>query len=613
MYDVDFSNQEAVFNDLQEKYGEGNIARIVAFGTLQPKAVLRKVFSTFEYSQAEINQIARLIPPDAKSIKQLLESNTELSSLYSKYKTEFDVIVRIEGKISHESQHAGGAIIYPDLTHHLPVKTKAEDRTRRIVGFDKNMLEELGFYKMDILGLETLPIIKTCTDSIKETTGKEIDLYNIDYTDEGVYKMLSSGDVSGVFQLNNQAQKVMQQEPNKFDDLIAINALIRPAVGNWQEYLDRRKGKSWYVHPNRMNYMKDTVGIITYQEQYLLDCKILAGWEVAFSDAKVRKNKTIRQDEELKEKFVKDSLANGYDEVLIYDVWQEIVDAVDGGYSFNKAHATSYAVLSYQTAWLKYHYPEHFYAALMSHTKTDSDGQMEIAGYISECKEKGIKILPPDINISDEVFKVTEEGIQYRITAITHVGDSAIKGIKEIRPIKSFEDFIERRQKSTVRQNVIINLIKAGCFDFDNINRAELLWKFDMSNRTNKQVSENFTCEKYEWNDKIKSEWEKQVLGTYLSSHPMERYGFKPMSEFREGEVCLQGGDIYNVAQIIDRNGNEMAFVSVETLFGNLKVVVFDRQWNENNKEILQEGNRVMIKGRKSGNNILLNEAELLE
>lgn len=282
--------------------------------------------------------------------------------------------------------------------------------------------------------------------------------------------------------------------------------------------------------------------------------------------------------------------------------------------SFNKSHSASYAVLSFQTAWLKYYYPEEFYASLMCSEKTDGDGQSAISGYITECKQRGIKILPPDINLSEDSFLVTEKGINYKITTITNVGDSAIVGIKALRPIKSFKDFLERRERKTVKKNVIVNLIKAGCFDFDNENRAQLMWEFEMSERKPKQVNEDYQCEKHTWNDKLKSKWEHEALGIYLTIHPLERYGFKPLDAYKDGTIALQGGEIFDVKILYDKNKKEMAFVSLNTLFGNIKVIVFASTWaNKSVKESMIVGNIVMVKGRRSGNDILLDKVEVLE
>lgn len=613
-FDVDFSDQDGVFTDLQHKYGVENVARVVAFGTLTPKAAVRKVLNTFDHPMSEQNAISKLIPDEAQSLAQAFEMSPDLEHYRRKFKTEFDVIERLEGVISHESMHAGGVIIYPDLSRYVPIKTISEDRSKRIVAWDKYMLEDLGHYKFDVLGLETLPTVRRTLDSIRETTGEDIDLNRIDYEDPEVYAMLCKGDVSGVFQLANQAQKVMEQRPKDFRDLIAINALIRPGTGDWVEYTARRKGKTWTVHPDRLPYLKETEGLITYQEQFLLDCKTIAGWDIAFADKKVRKNKDIRNDEELRNQFIADAVARGYDETDATSIWKEIEDSVAGGYSFNKSHSASYARLSYQTAWLKCHYPQHFYASLMSSEKTDGGGQDAIAGYIAECKQRGIQILPPDIRYSAGDFLVSGDGIQYRITTIKHVGQSAIDHIEYLRPIGSFADFMARREKSIIKQNVLVNLIKAGCFDFDNPNRAELLWQVDRLNRTKTQIKKGYEPPQYEWNDRVKAEWERDVLGMYLSVHPMERYGFRPFSSYAEGSQCIAGGEVYDMRVFNDKNGNEMAFVWINTLFGNVKVTIFQSTWSKPGiQEVMQMYNLVLVRGRKQGDGILLDSAEVLE
>lgn len=624
-FDVDFSNQEAVFEDLQVKY-PASVARIVAFGTMTPKAVCRKVMSCFGHVTSICNHISKLIPDLCPSLEVAYATSPELLNYKKKYKLEFDVIERLEGVTSHESQHAGGVIIYPNLSSILPIKTKGNDRTKRIVAFDKYMLEELGHYKFDILGLETLPVIKRCLDSIKEVTGNVIDLHTINYDDPSVYEMLCKGSVSGVFQINGQAAKVIEQQPKNFKDLIAINALIRPGVGDWSEYIARRKGKAWKVHPARMPYLEETEGLIAYQEQYLLDAKTLAGWDIAYADKHIRKNKNIMEDEELRTKFIRNCLMKehvetrgadktyipeNYNQKQYEEIWQEICKIVSQGYGFNKSHAASYAMISFQTAYLKCYYPEHFYASLMT---SDGDDQDAIASYIAECKQQNISILPPDINNSDENFVVTDEGINYRITTIKHVGESAIESIQAMRPIKSFDDFMERREKRHIKKNVLINLIKAGCFDFDTKDRSELLWMVDMSERKKTQIKEEYECPKYEWNDKVKAEWEKEVLGMYLSLHPMEKYGFHPLSHYPDGGTAIQGGEIYDVKIFNDRNQNEMAFVFINTLYGNIKVLIFSSLWKDTTiRETVQIDNVVLVKGRKSGSDILLNDIEVLE
>lgn len=615
--DVDFSDQDAVFYDLQQKYGVESVARIATYGRMTPKAVIRKVLNAFEVPTHEIGQITSMVPDLCKSLRDAYKASPELMKYAEKYSTEWEIIERLENVISHVGQHAGGVVVYPNLSDYIPIITKAEDRSKRISAFDMDVLHDLHFFKFDVLGLETLPVIRRCLDSIKEHTGNEINLSNIDYEDKEVYDLLCEGNVSGIFQLANQSGKVMEQQPRNFRDLIAINALIRPGTGDWEEYTARRKGKAWEVHPLRMPYLKETEGLITYQEQFLLDCKTFAGWDLAYADKHVRKNKDIRNDTQLKAKFIQDATNNSFDKDIVEAIWKEIEDAVDGGYSFNKSHSTSYARMTYQTAWLKCKYPEHFYASLMSGEKTDGDGQEAIAGYIAECKRRNIRILPPDINNSGDNYVVANGGVNYRITTIKHVGDSAIQHIFDLRPIKSFQEFIERRKKKFIKKNVMVNLIKAGCFDFDNPNRAELLWQFQMSERTKKQINEGYEIPPIEWNEETKREWEKEVLGMYLTSHPMERYGFKPIEHYKDGNQALQGGEVINIYEFHpkkDPKRDKMAFITLNTLYGHLKCVIFSSLWSrEDVRDAFQENNIVLIKGKRQGKDMLVDEVEVLE
>lgn len=612
--DTDFSDQDSVFRDLQEKYGEDAVARIVAFGTLTPKSCIRRVFSAFDHPAYLIKEINSYIPDLCRTLDEAYKINPELLTYKTKHPLEWSVIERLQNITSHTSTHAAGVIIYPDLSSLVPLITTAEDRSKRVVGWDMDMLHDLGFYKFDILGLETLKIVKGAVESIKHTTGFELDLTTIDLEDDEVYRMLRNGDVSGVFQIANQAQKVMEQAPTNFRDLIAINALIRPGVGDWDEYIARRRGKEWSVYEPRMSYLEETVGTFAYQEQYLLDGHILAGWDIAYADKHLRKNKDIRNDTMLQGKFLHDCVERGHDYNEIGKVWEEIMDVVDGGYGFPKAHSTSYARLSFITAYLKHYYPEHFYASMMTSAKTDGDGQDEISGYIAECKQRGIAILPPHINESTESFVVNDSGINYRITTIKHVGDSAIAHINELRPIHGFEDFMARREKSKAKKNVVINLIKAGAFDFDNPNRAELLHQFDMAQRTKTQIKNDEATPIHPYDDKVKAAWEQEVLGMYLSVHPLEKYGFQALDTFDEGDMALQGGEIYDMRVFNDKNDNEMAFVHINTLFGNVKLLLFSRTWaNKAIRECMNVGNVILVRGKRSGNDMMVDSAEVLE
>jgi DNA polymerase-3 subunit alpha len=612
--DSDVSDIDAVFEDLQNKYGRENVARIIAFGKMTPKSICRKVLSAFDISTAEINAVSKLIDESAETMESAYKLSSKLCEYKEKHKELFSIIERLQSTISHESQHAGGIIICKYLSSYLPVKSKAEDREKRIVAMDKYMLESLGHFKFDVLGLETLPVIKQAIDSIARTTGNKIDLHAIDLEDKNIYKMLCSGNVLGVFQLSNQKHKVVEQRPKSFRDLIAMNALIRPGVGDWNEYIARRRGLNpTNIIKAREPYMRETYGLITYQEQFLLDAKHIAGWELAYADKHIRKNKNILADIELQQKFINDGVSNGFSREDVDSIWNEIVSAVHGGYSFNKSHSASYAIISYQTAWLKYYYPEHFYAALMTSKKSDSKGQAEIKELILECRAIGIKVLPPNINTSEGYFNVTDDGITYDITVISGLGEAALRGIKKARPFKDFEDFLKRRD-STVKSNITINLIKAGAFDEFNKNRADLLWEFGMHCRTKTEVKEKIIHPRTTYKDGLKMQWEKEALGMYLSNHPMEGYGFKPLSQFGEGSIAVQGGEIDEVMEIKDKNGKDMAFITLNTLYEAVKVIIFSSAWKQGDlKKACKVGSRVMVKGKMSNQNVLCNALEVLE
>lgn len=611
--DTDFSSQEAVYDDLVSKYGVDSVARIMAFGTMTPKSCIRKVLSTFGHPQHIVNMYGKMIPSTCVDIDEAISTIPDLKEFASKHEKEFNVIRRLQNIVSHESVHAGGFIIYPQLSNYLPVRSTTGERERRVVAWDMNMIEEVGFYKFDILALETLPVIKGTLDSIEKETGGVVNLHTIDYEDDNVYRMLRNGDVSGVFQISAQAQKVMEQSTRTFRDLIAINALIRPGVGDWNEYLERRNGKKWDIYEPRRAYMEETEGIITYQEQYLMDAHKLAGWGVAYADKNLRKNKDIRNDTALHEKFISDSVHNGYDEEQCEKVWSEIEEAVDGGYGFNKSHSASYAMTSYQTAYLKHHYPTHFYASLMNSEKSSTDGQSAISGYIAELKHRGINVLPPDVNKSHDDFIATPDGINYRLTAISHVSSKAINHINKLRPIESLEDLLERREKRHANKRVIVNLIKSGCFDFQDENRSRLIWQFEMSERTKTQIKEEYQLPKEEWNNVLKAKWEKEALGMYLTYHPMDEFAFKPIDEYPANGEALQGGEVIEIYDFKDKNGKEMAFITIDTNHGNVKAVAFQGIWaKEEVREHVVVGNIIMIKGRRSGNDILVNETEVL-
>ena len=472
------------------------------------------------------------------------------------------------------STHAGGIIICEGLTSLLPIFTNAEDRTKMIVALDKKILEGLGHYKFDVLGLNSL----TLMEDIVEYTG-EIDWHNVDFEDKNVYKELCEGNVLGVFQLSDQKDKVIQQQPKCFEDLIAINALIRPGVCEWNDYLNARANSI----SSDLEYMNCTHGLIVYQDQYLQLAQTYAGWDIAYSDKHIRKNKDILNDTELKEKWMEDSNGNE-------DVWNQICSVVAGGYGFNRAHSTSYARLSFQTAYMKTYYPKEFYAAYMTQNKEDSEILAEV---VNELKQMGIKVLPPDINASTDKFIPVKEGILFALTAVKGVGGSVLWEIDRLKPIKSFEDFMERRVKKFVKKTAIIALIKAGAFDFCKQSKIEML----------RQVDEN-ERELQNW------EYEKDAFDFYLSESPLDKYYIEPFETFRDGQNALTIVEITTVSEKYDKNGNLMAFVTGINNKSKINIIFFSSIWK---KEKVKVGQIVLVKGKKDKNNLLANSMEVLE
>lgn len=585
-FDVDFSDIDAVYKHLQDIYGENNVARVGAFNRFTCKSALRKVMSVFGFGQQEINKIIKLLPDRLTfTLEEAIAENEELSKWLDKNENIKYIVSKLEGLLSHMSTHAGGVIICENLTKLLPVLRDSDDKDKLVVAYDKKIIEELGHYKFDILGLKSLTMMDNAIKSITD----EIDWHKISLEDNSVYEMLQAGDVTGVFQLSEQRDKVIEQKPNCFEDLIAINALIRPGVGDWNEYIRRRteEGDSECI-----NYLKSTNGIIVYQEQYLLLAQTYASWDIAFSDNHIRKNKKITTDVELKEKFIRDAESNGYEKEKAEKVWEDIVHVVSSGYGFNRSHSCSYAKLSYQTAWIKKYYPKEFYAAYMTMNFDDS---VEISKCINELKERGIKVLPPDINKSTNRFLPTEDGILWCITSIAGVGGSALAEINRLKPIKSFDDFMERRIKKFVKRTSIESLIMSGAFDFDTENRTELLKRMG---------SEIEPMKKFRY--------EKKSLGVYLSETPFDRVTLPSLNETSNGSLIDTLYEMKDIAIRHDKNCNAMAFATGLNNKESAKLVIFATTYKKY-KDIIVEGGLYVIGGRKDGSSILVNRITKME
>ena len=574
--DADFSDIDAVFRHLQDKYGKTNVARVGAYTTFTCKAGLRKLMSTFGFNTKDINSIIKLLPDDLKfTLEEAISRSAELKKWLSSHQLIYTALSRLEGIIEHHSTHAGGVVICKDLTSLLPVMTNSDDREKLIIALDKKEIEELGHYKFDILGLESLTVMQ---NAIEYVDG--YDKHSIDYEDPNIYEMLCSGDVLGVFQLADQRDKVVEQHPTCFKDLIAINALIRPGVCDWKEYMKERNS---HTEKDVLPFMQETHGLIVYQEQYLLLAQHYAGWDLAFSDNHIRKNKNLANDVELKEKWMKDT--NGME-----DLWNQIVSIVGRGYSFNKSHATAYAKLSFQTAYMKYYHPKEFYAALLTQKINDVDKLSQI---IKKVQSLGVSIINPDINISTDRFIPTDKGIMMPINSVKGVGGSAVYEVNRLRPIQDFDDFIARRIPKFVKRTTIVSLIYAGAFDFTGKSKKELLDRFE---------------EDIEHEELKSYEYEKMAFGFYLTATPFDEYYVPEFNSLPDGNA-MTIVEITELKERLDKKGRTMAFATGVNNTDNIKLIFFSSIWGNVS---LEEGEIVFIKGKKDKGSLLVNTVEKL-
>jgi DNA polymerase-3 subunit alpha len=596
--DVDFSDQDAVIGYLQQRWGEDNVSKIISFGTLTAKAVIRKVLSIHGFDMTSINLINKSLPSKLNLTLKDCEQSGVFMKFKEKYPDLFNAMYRLEGTIDHVSQHAAGVLITPKpVREFVPAQY---DGKILISGFDKYMLEELNLYKFDILKLTTLNVVDGCIKNIRQTKGIEINFDEINRSDNNIYSALCAGNVFGVFQFEKQKDFITKMQPRCFADLTALNALVRPGTGNPDEYHYRKNGGEFDQIKAEHGYMGETYHTITYQEQIMMRVHTLAGWTLGKGDS-LRKMKNISSDKELEEQFKRDCKSVGIvtDDTEIAELWKEVVDALEGGYSFNKSHACSYADLAYQTAWLKHYYPVEYMAALMTSRRTDAE---EIAECVNQCKREGIKILPPDINKSDETYKVENNAIRFSINTIKGVGQSALKCITELLPVSSFDDFISRCNTRVVDKTVVTSLIKAGAFDEFEQNRYKLLSQYYSTRKTkqDRELAEEYNLKTSDFNKDVIARMEKEALGFYLTSSPFDTYSFKPLEAFSNDKYACIGGEITKVKIHVDKNGNKMAFVTLLTQFGAVDTIVFAKQYALYSEQI-KVGSLLMVEGIKDG------------
>ncbi|MEA4826790.1 MAG: DNA polymerase III subunit alpha, partial [Clostridium sp.] len=563
--DFCYERRGEVIDYVVEKYGKENVSQIITFGTMAPRACIRDVGRAMNYSYAEVDRIAKMIPTVLGiTIDKALEMNPELKEVYesdSRIKDLIDVARDLEGLPRHTSTHAAGVVIASQhLVNYVPL---AKNEEAIVTQFTMNTLEELGLLKMDFLGLRTLTVIRDAIELIKENTGTEINLDKINFEDENVYKMIGKGKTAGVFQLESPGMTSFMKElkPESLEDIIAGISLYRPGpMAEIPRYIKNKNNPDEIVYdtPELEQILNVTYGVMVYQEQVMEIVRVLAGYSMGRSDlvrrAMSKKKHKVMEEErknfiygivdENKNIIVPGCLRNGISEEIANKIYDQMMDFAS--YAFNKSHAAAYAVVAYYTAYLVYYYPTEFMAAMLNSVRGNSD---KVAAYVRAAKEMSIETLPPDINEGFGKFTVQDGKIKFGLSAIKNVGDNLIESVVKSREKKgeftSFVDFCNKVDSNSVNKRMVESLIKAGAFDCLQTYRSQLLAVYEkvldsVSNQRKKNIdgqvslfatlTEEFkeTEIKYpdikEFDKKYKLSMEKEMTGLYLTGHPLEEY-----------------------------------------------------------------------------------------
>lgn len=658
--DIDFcyERRQEVIDYVIRKYGEDRVAQIITFGTMAARAAVRDVGRVLGMPYNEVDKVAKLIPMmQGKhiTIEDAIEMNPELKMLYDsepRIRELLNTAMTLEGMPRHASTHAAGVVISSEpITNFVPLYRNDDLISTQ---FPMTTLEELGMLKMDFLGLRTITVIKDTVELIKKNRGIFIDIDNIDYDDKNVYEMIGKGETSGVFQLESQGMTAFMKElkPSCLEDIIAGISLYRPGpmdqIPRYLKYKNNPESIT-YATPKLEPILNVTYGCMVYQEQVMQVFRDLAGYSLGRSDlvrrAMAKKKKDVMDAE--RKNFVHGltddegnvlipgAVRNGVPENVANTIFDEMMDFAS--YAFNKSHAAAYAYVGYQTAWLKYHYPVEFMAALLN-SFMGSLGK--VSQYVMECRKMGIRVLPPDINESEGSFSVMNDTIRFGLSAVKHVGESVVQNIIDERnnngPFRSFIDFCERLEGRELNKRTVESLIKCGAFDVFGIYRSRLIANyekildrisqkrkmlftgqlslFDMAD-TDETISIDWP-EMAEYDSRVLLAMEKEMLGLYISGHPLDAYRDKinelvtvysydfevpeegqEESRLSDGQFVRIAGIVADVKTISTKSNRIMAFVTVEDLYGQMEIIVFPNVYEKyapylaDDSQIIVEGN----------------------
>jgi len=652
--DMDFADarRDEVLKYVEKKYGQDHMAQIITFGTMAARAAIRDVGRVLGYPYELCDRLAKMVPMFSK-IKQAVEASGELKELYKTdpaAKRIIDYACRLEGVARHASTHACGVVITKDpLTEYVPLQYASSSDRSIVSQFSWHVIDDLGLLKMDFLGLKNLTIIESAIKIIKNTRGLDIDIDKIPLADELTYKLFQAGETTGVFQFESSGMKryLRELKPTELEDIIAMVALYRPGPMEWiPDYINGKHGrkKPNYLQAKLEPILAKTYGVAIYQEQVMQIARDLAGFSMGEADVlrKAMGKKIPKLLAEQKEKFIEGCVRNG----IASQLGEKIFSFIEpfAGYGFNRSHAACYALIGYQTAYLKAHWPTEFMAALLTSDQQNTD---RIAVEIDECRHMGLKVMAPDINQSFDSFTVVTSGteknlavgsaeapdtIRFGLKAIKnigqHIAEEIIKERKKNGPYKDLTDLLERVCDKDLNKKSLESLIKCGGLDKFG-ERGQLLGNLEniltfnreiTKSKSNGQISLFMDAPGVNFSRRLKLEqapaatqreklaWEKELLGLYISEHPFSEFkqfinsAVLPVARLNEHKSDYQifvGGVITKIQKIITRSNEPMLFVKIEDTTGSLEILVFPSLLKANSL-IWQEGKVVLCQGKLS-------------
>ncbi len=641
-----------------EKYGSDRVAQIVTFGSLKARAVLRDVGRVMGMSYGDVDKIAKLVPPGPKvTLKQALKSEPRLEKLYQQdeqLKTLFDISFRLEGISRHAGTHAAGVLISRrPLTEDVPLRRGKEDEV--ITQFDMHDAEEVGLLKMDFLGLRTLSVIQGTLDIVEKTRGEKIDLAQLPLDDPATFDLLSRANTMGVFQLEGSGMRDLSTRIGlkRFDDILDLVALYRPGPMHMlADYVARKhgQGKISYDDPSLEPILKETYGVMLYQEQVMLIANKLAGFTMAKADTlrQAMAKKKMGKMDQLREAFVRGAVERGIKKPIAEGIFDNMARFAE--YGFNKSHSAAYALIAYRTAYLKTHYPREFMASLLTSEINNMD---KLMSYVAECREMGIDVLPPDINESFANFTVVGDNIRFGLNAIKNIGTGAVDSILSARreggPFISFFTFLERVDLTAVNRKAVETLIKCGALDSLPGYRSQKMEVLDAAlqrahrNRRDRLCGQSTLFASFEeenkengisefpqmdeWHQNQCLEMEKELMGMYISGHPLTRHAetlrtfashpINRLKDLRDGAQVRVGGIIEQIKeQTSKKNGRTFAYCQLEDLTGVVEVTAWSDEYAAFGP-FLQPGSIVFVEGkvrsRDRGSNVSISRVYPLE